>query len=32
MTKQQEKIIERAVKASTHNYKEEKEMFIGLLK
>lgn len=32
MTKHQEKRIERALKASTHNYKEEKDMFIGLLK
>jgi hypothetical protein len=32
MSKHKEKLIHRSLKASQHNYKENKEMFIGLLK
>jgi hypothetical protein len=32
MTKHKEKLIDRSLKASKYNYKENREMFIGLLK
>lgn len=32
MTKHKEKLINRNLKARQHNYKENREMFIGLLK
>jgi hypothetical protein len=32
MSKKQVKNLKRSLKASKHNYREEREMFIGLLK